>query len=258
MIFKVDILELKFEGNGVNPSNVKPREVAELILNFEKSLLSTIKEQNPEIDTDQLLFSFEEIRNESLDLKFLTRSVREVVLSAYTLITTSLNSGDFSLLNSETISSLKSITRFSRKYECSGQFNLNGKVLSTFTPTTEISVDKPRLIKGETTIFGKLIDSGGENPNVHIRITEDQVLIFDTTEAHAKALATKLYEKVALSGIAKWDAKTMKILDFKLADILEYKAGNAAKAIAELRNITSGFWDKYNDNDDINQQLLRD
>ena len=34
-----DILELKFEGNGINPSIVKPSEVATQIEQFEKALI---------------------------------------------------------------------------------------------------------------------------------------------------------------------------------------------------------------------------
>ncbi|HVK97412.1 MAG TPA: hypothetical protein VM368_06320, partial [Flavisolibacter sp.] len=91
-----------------------------------------------------------------------------------------------------------------------------------------------------------------------IRISDEQVLIFSTSHSHAKALAAKLYENVTLKGIAKWDAETLKIEDFKLIDILEYSPGNTSKAIGDLKKITSGFWDRYNTNEDINNQLLRD
>ena len=253
-----NIIELKFSGNGVSPDTVKPHEIAELIINFEKSLLSTIKDQHPEIDTDELLFSFNKIHNESLDLRFIPKRVAEIVISSYALISTSFKTGDYSALNKNTVDSLKNITKFSKKHDCVGYFNHNGVTLSTFTPSTEISVRKPTILKEQTTIFGKLIDSGGDNPNVHLRISDEQVLIFSTSHSYAKELAAKLYERVALKGIAKWNADTLKIEDFKLIEILEYSQGKSSKAINELKSLTSGFWDKFNSNDEINNQLLRD
>ncbi len=253
-----NILELKFTGNGISPTTVKPHEVAELIISFEKSLLATIKDQHPEIDTDELLFTFDAIHNESLDLRFKPKRVVEIVVASYALISTSFKTGDYSTLNKNAIDSLKSITKFSRKYDCVGYFNHNDRTLSTFTPKTEITVRKPTILKEQTTIFGKLIDSGGDNPNVHLRISDEQVLIFSTTHSYAKELATKLYEWVALKGIAKWNADTLRIEDFKLSEILEYSQGKTSKAINDLKSLTSGFWDQYNNNDEINNQLLRD
>lgn len=257
-----DILELKFEGNGINPSAVKPHEIAELILGFEKSLLATIKENYPEIDTASLLFTFEEIKNESLGLRYksvpLASHPQNIVLSSFLFISSAISSGNFNRLNRETISGLRVITKFSKKYDCGGSFRRNDEVVSTFSPTTEIVVDRQKLIKEQGTIYGKLIDVGGENPNVHIKIDENNTLIFSTSEANAKKLAPKLFEKVTLSGEIKWNPATLEIIDFKLGAIEDYSPGNASKAIKALRGITSGFWDKFNTDDEINNQLLRD
>lgn len=253
-----EILELKFDGNGINPGVVRPHEIAELIISFEKSLLITIKKQYPEIDTEELLFSFDIINDKSLDLGFIPKRIKEIVLSGYTAISICFSTGNFSDLDNEAIEHLKTFTKFSKRYNCIGYLNHNGKTLSSFNPNTEISINKPKIIRGEATIFGKVIDSGGEKPNVHIKINDEYVLIFKTSELNAQKLAAKLYQKVALNGIAKWDADTFKIEDFVLNDILEYSPGNTLSAINKLKSITSGFWDRFNTNDDINNQLLRD
>lgn len=253
-----DIIELKFEGNGINPSSVMPHEIAELIFNFEKALLATIKEKHAEIDTEELLFSFDAIRDESLDLQFVPRKASQAVLSSYQFMADSIGTGDYEKLNNTALGHLKAIARFSRRHNCTGYFTHNKTTLSTFTPSTEIVLNKTQFIKGEATIFGRLMDAGGENPNVHLKINDDYVLIFSTSEANAKALAAKLYEKVALRGMAKWHPETLRIEDFKLNDILEYSPGKASKAISDLKKLTSGFWDKFSTNDDINDQLLRD
>lgn len=255
----VDILELKFDGGGINPSSVKPHEIAELIISFEKALLSTIKELTPEIDTEHLLFSFEKIDDKSLDLLFKPiPKLRTVVVASYSLISSSISSGDLSRLNNQTIDNLKAFPKFSKKYNCVGHLNLNNETLSTFTGSTQFLNNRNPTVKGQTTIYGKIKDAGGDNPNVHININDEYDLIFKVSEARAKELAHKLYENVALTGIAKWDTETFKIIGFTLTDILEYSPGSSFQAIQQYRKVTSGFWDNLNSNDEINDQLLRD
>jgi hypothetical protein len=153
---------------------------------------------------------------------------------------------------------LRNITKFAKRHECTGHFNHNGETLATFTPTTEISIPKPTFVKGKTKIFGYLIEVGGLHPNVHLKISDEQTLIFSASEANIKKLAPKIYDTVALFGVAKWDAKTLRVEDFSLEEILDYSPGNTLRAIEQLRGLTSGFWDKFNTHDDINNQLLRD
>lgn len=265
MVDEKDILELKFDGNGVNPATVKPHEIAELINSFEKALLSTIKQNNPEIDTDTLLFTFEDLQNKSLSLGFKTLAypsnnidLKAIVVSGFLAITSGFNESNFSDLPIQTITHLKTFTKFSKRHNCNGSFRHNDIVVSSFTPATEVSTDKVKWLKEEATLYGKLIDSGGENPNVHIKVSEDQTIIFKVSEAEAKELATRLYEKVAVKGIAKFNPKTLEVIEFKLIEVTPYSPGKSLPAIRKLREITSGFWDKFNTNDEINNQLLRD
>jgi hypothetical protein len=253
-----DILELKFTGSDINPSLVKPHEIAELIVGFEKSLLATLKELYAEVDTEELLFSFDQIDNQSLDLRFLPRKITKHVVAAYSLLSLSVASNDFSKIPNNAITHLKTFTKFSKKYNCIGQFNLNGETLSTFTGTTEFALNKPTYFKGETTIVGQVIDSGGTNPNVHLTLPDDAKLIFKTSVSNAQIIARSLYKKVALKGIAKWNSETLAIEDFKLTEILDYTSGNTFKAISELRDLTSGYWDQFHTDRDINNELMRD
>lgn len=253
-----DILEIRFSGNGITPNAVKPHEIAELIIAFEKSLLSDIKEKHPEIDTNQLLFGFQEVKDASIGIRFSPKLVRNIVIGSFTVISTSFQTGDFSSLSNNTISELKPLTKFSKNYKCSGEFNLNGSTLSTFTGTTEIQYNKNPIIEGEIQLFGKIIDAGGDNPNVHLKINEDYKIIIHTSESIAKQLAYKLYEKVSLIGTAKWDAITYEIKSFKIKDVVDFNAGKTLGAINELRNLTSGYWDKFNTNEEINNSLFRD
>jgi hypothetical protein len=244
---ETDVLELKFEGNNINPSIVRPSEIASLIDNFEKALLQTIAITNPEIKTDAVLFSFNEIDDKSLDIRFFTRIATDAVLTAYLLITTSVSNNDYSKLSSGTIKALKAITKFSKKYECNGYFNHNNETVATFSSNTEIGIEKSNFIKGETTIYGQIIDIGGEDPNVHFKINNNYVVIIDVTQELAESLAHKLYKEIGLKGIAKWDANSFEVEEFKISDIIDYEPTNIKSTFQEIRNIIGKYWDEIED-----------
>lgn len=244
-----EILELKFDGNNVSPSTVKPSEIAKLIIDFEKALLSTISASHPEINTDALLFSFVEVDDKSLDLKFipLIGAAKDVVIAAYLSIAVSIKDNNFKKLSVNTIIALKDITKFSKKYKCSGYLNHNYVNVATFTHDTEINLEKASVITGETTIYGKVIDVGGENPNVHFKINNDYTVIIDVKEEIAKQLAPKLFEEVGLKGTAKWDAISYQVTEFKIIDIIEYEPKTLKKTFNDLRNSLGKYWDGVDD-----------
>lgn len=252
-----DILEIRFSGNDVKLSAVKPHEIAELIIAFEKSLLSDIKTRHPEINTTELLFVFKEIKDASIGVRFTPKLINNIVVESFLLISSGFETGDFSYVSNETIAELKQITKFSKKYNCSGEFNLNNRTLSSFTTTTEIQYNKNPIVEGEVKLFGRVMDSGGDNPNVHLKVNDEYTIIIGTSEAFAKELAHKLYEKVSLIGIAKWDALTYEIKSFKIQEIIDFTPGKTFSAILELKNLSSGYWDQFNTNEEINNSLLR-
>jgi hypothetical protein len=253
-----EILELSFEGNGIKPELVKPHEIAELIVSFEKALLFAIKQDNPEVDTESLLFSFDQIGHNSIDLLFRPLRATSKISSGYKRIADGIKTGDYTNLNNGTLAELKTLTRFSKKYGCQGHFVYNRQRMASFNPNTEIQINRNKILKGKISIYGRLIDVGGDNPNIHIRLKDKETLIFKTTEANAKLLAPRIYDKVKLVGEGKWDAETFEVLDFKMQAMDNYVAGNAALAISQVREMSFGTWDKLDLIDDMDNQLLRD
>lgn len=256
-----DILQLRFEGNGINPDKVLPSEISELITEFENALLCTIKDTHPEIDTKILLFSLKEIKNESLGIHFKTLAentlpdIRSVVVSSYMLIATSIQTSDYSHLGQGALQSLKKLSNFSKKHQCNGQFIKNGETISVFTPKTEIKERKPTLIRSDVTIYGEVTDIGS---NIHLKLNEGYTVIFDVDKQTSKLLSSKLWEQIGVRGVAKWDVETFRITEFKLSSILDYSQSSISETFAQLRNITSDVWDKLNNDNEINNQLLRD
>lgn len=255
---KNNILELNFSGNDINPNAVKPSEIASQIVNFEEALLYVIKENNPEIDTNQILFSFTNIGNNSLDIFFKPILAVSIVLASYGQISESINNDDYTSLPVESVQSLNKILKFTRKYDCIASFKLNDEVKSSISKETIINKTTSAVYKGNTILYGKLTDIGGERPNLHLKINEEDKIIIDISEEVARDLAPKLYQYIGLQGLAVWDANTFKVKEFKFSSIVPYKGGNTLNAINEIKNnISTGVWDKYNSDDEIIEALFR-
>ncbi|MCE5204728.1 MAG: hypothetical protein LLF80_01290 [Porphyromonadaceae bacterium] len=253
-----NILELNFSGNGINPDVVKPSEIATQIVNFENVLCQVIKNKHPEIDTEQVLFSFCNIGNNSLDIFFKPLLAIPLVISSYLLITESINNNNYTQIPSEATYALKNIVKFTKTYECVATFKLNNNELSKITNETQIKKMITNVFKGDTVIYGKLIDIGGEKPNLHLKVNEDYKVTIDIPEDEAQKLAIKLYQYIGLKGEAVWDAETFKVMSFKYSSIVIYNEGNSFKTVQQIKNnITSGVWDKYNTTQEINDALFR-
>lgn len=241
------ILELKFFGNGINPEAVKPSEIANLIANFEKLLLHQAKGDDPGIDVDEVLFSFERIENKSLSLGFKALKVKQILVSSYLVIATAFTSGDYSKINRTAIGSLKEIVKFSKKHNCEGSFRLNDETISSFAPNIEIEYSAPASIKGETTVYGKIIRIGGEEPKLHFRTNDEEKLIFDIDEALAKKLSPRLYDFIGLVGVATWDIVNFRIENFEVKRIIDLEDTPITQTFNELKGIIGKYWDEVED-----------
>lgn len=257
-----DILELKFEG--ITRKNVRPGELGVLIYEFERIILSTVKSDYPAINTEEILVNFESIKDESIginltpNLEIVGSEIKQLIVDSYLSFTSELESGNFQNLSIGTLKSLKRIQQFSKKYNTTAFFRKNGENLSSLHPETKFKVTKSNLLGGNTTIYGELFDAGGETPNIHIRINDQYNVIVGATKDVVKELAGKLYEIVGLKGYAKWDIKTSEIQEFELHNIVGYKSGGVKESFKKLRELSSGYWDKFDTTDEINNQLLRD
>ncbi len=261
MAENIDILQLRFEGNGINPEKVKPSQVCDLVINLQNALLATIKKEYPEIDVETVLFSLDGIKHESLGINLkalkekLLPQVYDAVIGSFLLIATCVGTNDVSKLSSIAVQSIKKIAAFSKENGCNGQFNHNGKTISTITPTTEIKEIKIPSLKSSVNIYGEIIDVGS---NIHVKLDDGNTVIVDTDKATSKQLAPRLWDYVGLRGIAKWDIETFKITEFKLTEVLDYNPGSISDAFNELKSSGNSGWDNFNNNDDIAKQLFRD
>lgn len=205
-----DKLEIRFHGGGINPSAIKASEVADLIYCFEKSLLTTLHENYPELDIENYAYlSFQSIQNESLGLGFAADKGEEAFVDSYLRIVKSINENDYNNLPYAAIENLKIISKFSKKHNCNCDYIHNSIKKAEITTASVIDVNRNSIIKGETTIYGKIERVGGAEPRIVFKDHTGNKIYFEVTREVAKTLATKLYEEIALIGVATWDEKKL-------------------------------------------------
>lgn len=107
-------------------------------------------------------------------------------------------------------------------------------------------------VEGLSTIYGKVIRVGGEQPGVRLELLNREKITIHTDEDNAKKLAHKLYTVVGLSGKAEWDINTYDLLDFKLYDIITYEETPITDALTQLSNLAGKYW---SDVDDISAEI---
>ncbi len=237
-------IELRFEGNGIKPSKVRASEVATLIASFERSILAIVREEHPELSEDFVFISFDEIKESSLALKCIAHKPQLYVAPAYSKLTVAFVNNNFNSLPNESIEDLRVIQRFAKKHACDGVFLKNGERLASFNSEVDISYNDEGIVKGETTIYGEVKKAGGETPRVQLKINDSYTISFEVKKDIAVHLASNLYKEVGLKGIARWDKKTFKILDFKAEGIIEVQENTLVDAFKELNTLFGDHLDK--------------
>jgi len=145
------------------------------------------------------------------------------------------------------ITPLKEIVKFSKKHLCNGSFRLNDEEISNFNPDVDIQYISTGSLYGETTIYGKIIRIGGEDPKIHFRINDIDKIIFDVNEELAKKLSPRLYEFIGLIGKAEWNAEKFNIEKFEITNIVDIEDKSIFETFEDIRGLIGKYWDEIED-----------
>jgi len=251
-----NLIEIKFTGNGISPELIKASELAEILIAIEQMLTPLIHLEDTENstldETNLVVVGLTHVVKGSVCLEF-SSSVPKQVIPALRKITTSINEGKFYDLPTSSIKGLQSISKFTRKRKCSGQFSLlNGKpeILASITP--EMIFKLPEMLTGETVLYGQVVRVGGKTPTVWLDVNngdKTRIIYCDVSQEIAETLGKKLYTFVGLRGHAKWDAETLDLKHFRIEEITSYEDGTLLDGVNELRKIAGKFFEDIHDVD---------
>ena len=109
---------------------------------------------------------------------------------------------------------------------------------SVISPGTRLAakIMRPTEVKYATTVYGKLMDVGGEKPNLHLRqVGTNAEVICDCTEEIAAEAAKLLYTVIGVEGTVERGGLDC-IKKMSISSILPYRQ-NHGSPLAELRKL---------------------
>jgi len=247
------LIEFKFTGEGIKPENVKASEVADILKNIEDMVETRIFQDHPEVDKGQVIISLVNIKSESLGLQFRSPT-SDYALNAFRELGNAIRVSDTISLPPKSRNALSNIVKFTKNKKCASELILsdNGsrEILATITPDTKI--EHPPLLIGETTVYAKVVRTGGKEPRVEIETIDERTLFCDAPLDITKKLGTKLYQIVGLIGVAEWDTELNNIEQFSIKDVTDYEQVPIKEAMRELSEATKTY---YSDIDDVEQHI---
>ena len=242
-------LVFRLHGEGINPETLRSRDLGDLLIKFEDSIRTLIREQNEDIGDDEIFLSVVDIESDSVGIKY-KPNLKEVV-AAFVLIASSFNSNNFDILPTKTIIDLKEIQSRTRKYNCSAEFKVNGEVLGELRPDTEISISENLKVRGETSIYGKLVRVGGVEPKARLELLDGYAFSVDISESLAQEIAKDLYKTINLNGNAVWNTKDSQIIQFRAESRGQYTETSNRQSFSELSDLLGEYWNPIDNIDEV-------
>lgn len=251
-----EYFEVNFtENKDVRPETVKAGDIAEVIKTVESMVESKVLKNFPDIKRDKVVIGFTNIRASSVDLQFYS-PYKDTAKSSFQEIGQAINNNNYSSLPEPSFKACGIISAFSKKYKCNAEFiHQNGKKIVLAKITQNTKIERPRPLKGETTVYAKVIRVGGKEPKVEIETVDNITLYCDAPFDVTKKLGTKLYQIVGLVGIAQWDFSLNNIESFSIKEITEYEKIPFKQAMDELSNVTREYYSNITDVDQYISEL---
>jgi len=109
---------------------------------------------------------------------------------------------------------------------------------------TPLTLPESFQASGETVLFGT-IDSAGREKHPHLRLILADGSSVEVTgpREEIKLLGNRLFESVALRGIATWTLDTGQVTHFRLSGVEDYQQVNLVDAFARLAEAAGSQWD---------------
>jgi len=245
-----DIFLLKFFGENIHPDSFSAKELGNILITIEDSVKSVIDENYPNTNPNKCSISLVNIKDES-DSLYLKTIGDPDLNNAFSDWGNSFGNESFLNLPDKAYKGVKHIHGLIKKKNCDLKIVYKREELGYLRYTDILPTPQDVLIKITTSIFGKVQKIGGDKPRVWVKTEAGQTFSFGLTQEQATELSPRLYETVSLKGQASWNTVTETLSRFSLKEINNYQAGSAVEIINELKAINSGFWDKFDTNEEI-------
>ena len=236
-------VELRLIGPDVSPETIDVEELLSLIAKYKAAVLETAKTMNQILSSDEGRMSLVRVAKGSDRLRFavdraLTRPMREVSVA--------VRSNDWSRCGPDACKSISDVSRLLRPRNWELELPCGGRgakpVLRGDTP---ITAPPTYTSSGETVLYGTVDDAGREkNPRLRLILADGSPVDVIGPRDEVKRLGTRLFEEVALRGVATWNLETGRVTHFRLTGIEEFRETSLLEAFDNLASVAGTNWDQ--------------
>jgi len=232
-LFKIEdiesnTIEVKFSGNGITPSNLTPSEMAELLISFEKAIISVVEENYPEIDfMGESHLRFDDIGHRSLSLRSLIIDYQDYYKEGFLTIVNSVNSSEDDDLPKEVSTFLRKVNRVTDIYDCEanlGYSTINNKFKSLAKIIDLCKKEPVKRFKIEKSLHGILSKVITEpTPKIYIRLHNGSSIGMTVSKDQIKQFRQYCDEQVKINGIATFTSDSFRITSFELKSLAPFE-----------------------------------
>lgn len=251
-----DNFSIRFYGTNISPKSFTLKETGDLFVKIEESILSLIEDRFISIDKNDIRLSPIQIDKKSCEYIIDTGNnmdVNQAVLHWGKSIS------DNSYVNFPKAAQvgLEKIYSLTQSKNCNTEFKKNTQIISSISPENKfIKQDKVNL-DVDCTVYGDLVKIGDDKkPKIWVRLFNDEVRSVDVSKEIVKKLNDKIYSPIAFRGKKRVNILSNEIIGFKLFELIDYTPYQAKQAFSNLKEISSGFWDKFHTQEEISEYLI--
>jgi hypothetical protein len=207
-------------------------------------VIALLQTQDPRLATTNIVIGLKQIEAGSAVLVFDTShpSQTQVVMPQ---IAAALQTGAFGRLPKSVRRGLLDLQKFARRHQVALAFadrqDGQRQWLGHLAVNTPI-YNADQLIQERDTLYGVVVRVGGEHPpRVQLRLLDGETLSCRLTAREnrhmAKELGRRLYQMVAVEGIAKRDIEDMSLMEFTIDGLGSYQETSGTQALANLNAV---------------------
>lgn len=228
-----DKIKVRLVGDGMHPDKVPFTTLVQAITSIQRLVHNREESDDEPIDD----FSLLDVEEGSAVFRLGTREKDLVIdrLGQTKRLIASPSAGDGA--SHLVLKSLREVSRSCRRLNCRIEvYAPKGKrPLVTFTGDTYESVAEHCTVRGEFSIFGRIVRVGGGEPKAMLRL-DDGSLLYCAVDGKALLhdMAKQLDNRVVCKGTAVWVGSNWEIQRFKIRSFTTPKFSNLREALSKI------------------------
>jgi hypothetical protein len=153
---------------------------------------------------------------------------------------------------------IHNLSEVARSVGCELQVRKGRRTLFTVTSEDYKRISAHMIIKGDTTIVGRVQRVGGATDmKCALRVADRRKLLYCDVNSRelVRDLGQHLYDELVVSGSATWINRTWRLIRFTIKSFEQIKMGEPSQAIQQLREAGLSAWDDISDPEQMIRKL---